>query len=977
MHIVPSTLEFALYAFLAAGRLSAAAFNRALAGLLVLVALGLAAPDVGAAPAVSGQATVSVGGGELIAAKNQGGVLWVRHFKWGVWRPWRQLPGAIVGTPRLVSWGANRADVFVRSPNNGPYQRTWNGVDWTAYQRVAGFGPEDPYFEVSSDVVPISWGPGRIDLFARAADTAELVHNYSDGGSVWSGWERMGGTIQGNPSAVSWGAGHLDVYVRGGTSGPARVFHKYFQGGAWWGYDPIGIEVVESDPIASSWAPGRVDVWARGQDTASQPAVGDLRQAYYGSNTWNPWASLGGSLLDTPSVVSWGVGHYSAFARGSSDEGLYEKTWDQVWAQNGWSSWTRIGAPRVKGTPAAVSWGPERTDVVAEISDPQIANPAQLGHVWRQYPGGWSAWRPLGIPGVEKVDTAAEGDEVIQVLRGETDAAGQALYAGLSQAEQTFLAAHTDSKGWRASRLYGGGNWTVDTPGEAGAFVTDFRSLSTHAAAVDLYLDLHDSDEAAVDQHLRSALSDGSLYINVMGNGEVWRYGPGTNLYEVPNPTVAADLGLSWGSAQRITSGAIAGLTRATVLKSPTKFTGVGCQGGLTIGADSKLGIAVPKPSLVVPSADPSPVKTAFEGAMACVGQVAGASRMLRTQIPIDAWRRTDGAIGPDGLSDSQKFGRQLIKDFATLLKHYNVSGVVTIRAHDFDFCDGRSRAPYPGNFPSGATLRTSDGGLALGSCQYPSEALYTTMFTEVDQALRGEGVDTPTRVLYSAWNEPDHSQQTLRWIGWTPSATGDAAKGDANKGAEWAGKYWLRAALITGADRVLAGEFASNDRATLQTLAGKFNAGAGRTDANRPKNWALHTYKDMGDGTSTTAGQFVTDVKGPKVNGSWTSINLWQTENAPKFTGAGLWTGSTPDHLHSRGAVVRSRLSNAGVRVFLYEPFSGPGPGSWDSGLADPTGRARAFMCGLGGIVAGHCSNSVTSFATAGSPAWVGPNGL
>jgi hypothetical protein len=126
-----------------------------------------------------------------------------------------------------------------------------------------------------------SWGPSRLDVFARGEDFA-LWHTYSPDlqNWVWSEWETLGGALTSPPAAVSWGEGRIDVFVRGTDR---ALWHKWFTG--------------------------------------------------FG---WSDWESLGGALNFGPAVCSWGPGRLDVFARGT-DNTIFQRTFDQ-----GWSDWTRV-----------------------------------------------------------------------------------------------------------------------------------------------------------------------------------------------------------------------------------------------------------------------------------------------------------------------------------------------------------------------------------------------------------------------------------------------------------------------------------------------------------------------------------------------------------------------------------------------------------------------------------------------------------
>jgi hypothetical protein len=97
-----------------------------------------------------------------------------------------------------------------------------------------------------------SWGPSRLDVFARGEDFA-LWHKYSPDlqNWVWSEWHSLGGTLNSPPAAVSWGEGRIDVFVRGTDR---ALWHKWFTDGGWSEWESLG-GVLNFGP--GPWPPRR------------------------------------------------------------------------------------------------------------------------------------------------------------------------------------------------------------------------------------------------------------------------------------------------------------------------------------------------------------------------------------------------------------------------------------------------------------------------------------------------------------------------------------------------------------------------------------------------------------------------------------------------------------------------------------------------------------------------------------------------
>jgi len=113
---------------------------------------------------------------------------------------------------------------------------SWNGSSWSPWQSLGGV--------ITSDPAAVSWGPDRIDIFARGQDNG--LWHMSWNGSAWSAWQSLGGVLTSGPGASSCGYGHLDAFAvgSGGT-----VFQRGFNGFGWTGWINVGIAGT-SDPTA-------------------------------------------------------------------------------------------------------------------------------------------------------------------------------------------------------------------------------------------------------------------------------------------------------------------------------------------------------------------------------------------------------------------------------------------------------------------------------------------------------------------------------------------------------------------------------------------------------------------------------------------------------------------------------------------------------------------------------------------------------
>jgi hypothetical protein len=81
-----------------------------------------------------------------------------------------------VGSPAACSWGPDRIDVFARGADGGLWHRWYEPAGWQDWERLP--------VSIASDPAATSWGPNRIDVFGRGQD-GQLVHAAWDGSS-WS-----------------------------------------------------------------------------------------------------------------------------------------------------------------------------------------------------------------------------------------------------------------------------------------------------------------------------------------------------------------------------------------------------------------------------------------------------------------------------------------------------------------------------------------------------------------------------------------------------------------------------------------------------------------------------------------------------------------------------------------------------------------------------------------------------------------------
>lgn len=250
---------------------------------------------------------------------------------------WRNLGGLCRSTPSVVSWDADRLDIFVWGTDASIWVKSWSlEASWTDWSRILN-GQWTGYVPTV-----VSWGVGRIDLFAVDQITNVLYHAYYD--ESWKpgrGFESLGGYCASRPIAVSSDLGRLDVFVRGKDS---RLWHLSYANSTWSNWQLVSDEVsVQGEPEAVSWGSGHLDVFVWGTDNS-------LLHKSLDNGQWTPtldFEVLGSSLGGPPKAVSDGAGSLHVFS--FSDGGMLQHNyWNQsigVWSPSPAGTFDQLGTP--------------------------------------------------------------------------------------------------------------------------------------------------------------------------------------------------------------------------------------------------------------------------------------------------------------------------------------------------------------------------------------------------------------------------------------------------------------------------------------------------------------------------------------------------------------------------------------------------------------------------------------------------------
>jgi len=288
-------------------------------------------------------------------------------------------PDPTFGTGPTAMDGSNVRELYAESESGwSPFRSLGRDVDSTK--------PLSPEIVAGVKVVGApaitSQQDGSNNVFVRGSD-GKLWHRFRVGTS-WSGWYDMGGALASSPSAASLGSGSVIVVARM-TNG--KLGFRQYQGSTWsgWAYLNAPRAGLASAPALTAWAGGRLDVFARGGN-------GRLwwrsLQNYTAPNqdwAWSAWTDTGVSMLQDPAAVSWGPQRIDV---------VYTMTGGNIghfWYANGATGTdSSLGCcGSTTSSPSITSRATGQLNVVMRGSDNQL---------WHRYWDGasWSGWAALG-----------------------------------------------------------------------------------------------------------------------------------------------------------------------------------------------------------------------------------------------------------------------------------------------------------------------------------------------------------------------------------------------------------------------------------------------------------------------------------------------------------------------------------------------------------------------------------------------------
>ncbi|MBM0105934.1 hypothetical protein JM946_14475 [Steroidobacter sp. S1-65] len=300
-------------------------------------------------------------------------------------------------TDAAVAYSADGQVHIFHSLTNGNLVRRFGNPG-----NPAGLNVENLGGVAGSEPSAASWGPGHVATFLRGSNGA-LWYLQWDNGS-YSNWQSLGGTVTWNPSVVATAPGQMTVFYRGANQ---QLYYLDYNGG-WSGHQGLA-GVLTSSPVAVSWGPGHVAVFTRGQ-------ANDIWFRQRINGVWGPWETLGGNFAGPdPAVASRGPGLIDVFMKGNDNQ-YYVRSYNGAWTPN----WLKIDLPPAvfnRVSEPGATGNPNGTVTVfgrGMILQGHNGNPDTIAIFAKTSPDGlnWSAsWQALQTVTGPSVSTTAANPE--------------------------------------------------------------------------------------------------------------------------------------------------------------------------------------------------------------------------------------------------------------------------------------------------------------------------------------------------------------------------------------------------------------------------------------------------------------------------------------------------------------------------------------------------------------------------------------
>lgn len=239
------------------------------------------------------------------------------------------------GSPVCISWGENRIDCFIRGADHGLRHFWWGNAQGNlardyGYQNLGGSIADDPGCATDR--------PNHIECMARGTDGGLWRIGWLGGGSGgpegWTFWYRLDGTILDSPSCTSWGPGRIDCFARGGD----RAMYQWtWDGRQWRGWSRLGGTLIDR-PNCLSIAANRLHCFALGTDSAAY-------RFWWDGAAWHGWLPVGDTRRFSPTPSCFKGEYLTCMGLGSGATLFMTVTTSPGRPDERWQTWEAEAGP--------------------------------------------------------------------------------------------------------------------------------------------------------------------------------------------------------------------------------------------------------------------------------------------------------------------------------------------------------------------------------------------------------------------------------------------------------------------------------------------------------------------------------------------------------------------------------------------------------------------------------------------------------
>lgn len=274
--------------------------------------------------------------------------------------------------PAATSFGNQRTDVFIRRSDGQILQKSWPAAGWRTIPgaiaasdpTAVSWGCDGTGIPGESVLKPGNCHSGRIDLFYRTAQNT-LGHAFTPDGESWSTdnlTTLAGGSLASDavPTAVSWGPGRLDVFARGPDNQLDQWLYQLGSyGDRWLHVRPRLADVkLRGTPAVTASKLNSIEIFTR-------DANNSLRLLFHNDGVWSNWQNFGPTLTSSPASASPVPGEVHVFFRGTNNSLWRGKVTIGAGIVPSWSGYTDAGTCGfpLTGDPSAATRSPRSLDV--------------------------------------------------------------------------------------------------------------------------------------------------------------------------------------------------------------------------------------------------------------------------------------------------------------------------------------------------------------------------------------------------------------------------------------------------------------------------------------------------------------------------------------------------------------------------------------------------------------------------------------